>query len=98
VDKAHGILSSNINPKFDYSGNFVMRPLGFFEIKPQATKFQEDPQIFENNSRYSPSNFQKLQIGPYNFFSPYLCNNNSKFNDSFTKILRITSSFFCAFI
>jgi hypothetical protein len=43
MDQAHRILSSKINPKFDYSGNFAKRPLGFYEIKPQSTKFQEDP-------------------------------------------------------
>jgi hypothetical protein len=64
VDQAHGIFSSKINTKFDYSRNFATRPLGFFEIELQFTKFQEDLQIFKNNSRYSPSHFQKLQIGP----------------------------------
>jgi hypothetical protein len=49
--------------------------------------------VFENNSGYSPSHFQKLQIGSYNFFLPYLCNSNSKSSDSCAKILRITSSF-----
>jgi hypothetical protein len=43
MDQAHEILSLKINPKFDYSGNFAKRPLGFFEIKPQSTKFQKDP-------------------------------------------------------
>jgi hypothetical protein len=43
VDQAHGIVSSKINPKFDYSRNFAKRPLGFFDIKLQSTKFQEDP-------------------------------------------------------
>jgi hypothetical protein len=43
MDQAHRILSSKINPKFDYFGNFAKRPLGFYEIKPQSTKFQEDP-------------------------------------------------------
>jgi hypothetical protein len=43
MDQAHGIVSSKINPKFDYSRNFTKRPLDFFDIKPQSTKFQEDP-------------------------------------------------------
>jgi hypothetical protein len=42
VDQAHEILSSKINLKFDYSRNFAKGPLGFFEIKPQSTKFQQD--------------------------------------------------------
>jgi hypothetical protein len=47
----------------------------------------------KNNSKYSASHFQKLQIGPYNFFLPYLRNRNSDFGDSCAKILRITFSF-----
>jgi hypothetical protein len=70
-----------------------LAPYPVCEMKPQSTNFQEDPPIFENNSRYSPSHFQKLQIGPYNFFSPYLCNCNSDFGDSCTKILKILHSF-----
>jgi hypothetical protein len=37
------IFNSRINPKIDYSRNFAKRLLGFFEIKPQSTKFHEDP-------------------------------------------------------
>jgi hypothetical protein len=36
---------------------------------------------------------QKFQIGPYNFFSTYLCNRNSDFGDSCATIFRITSYF-----
>jgi hypothetical protein len=43
VDQAYRILRSKINPKFNYSRNFAKRPLDFFRIKPQSTKFQEDP-------------------------------------------------------
>jgi hypothetical protein len=43
VDKAHEIVSSKINPKFDYSRNFGKRPLSFFEVKPQSKNFQENP-------------------------------------------------------
>jgi hypothetical protein len=43
VDKAHEIVSSKINPKFDYSRNFGKRPLAFFEVKPQSKNFQENP-------------------------------------------------------
>jgi hypothetical protein len=55
--------------------------------------FQEDPQIFKNNSRYTPCCYQKLQIGPNKFLSPYVCNCNSNFSDSCAKILIINSSF-----
>jgi hypothetical protein len=55
--------------------------------------FQEDPRIFKNNSRYTPSLYQKLQIDPYNFLLPYLGNRNSNFSDSCAKILRINSFF-----
>jgi hypothetical protein len=82
-----------IIPKPKKSCHFTKKPLYFFDINPRSTYLQEAPQIFENNSIYSPSHFQKLQIGPYNFFSPYLCNRNSKSNDSCAKILRITSCF-----
>jgi hypothetical protein len=43
VDKAHEIVCSKINPKFDYSSNFGKRPLAFFEVKPQSKNFQENP-------------------------------------------------------
>jgi hypothetical protein len=82
-----------IIPKHENSCHFTKKPLYLFKINPQSTDFQEAPWIFENNSRYSPSHFKKLQIGPYNFFTPYLCNRNSKSSDSYTKILRITSYF-----
>jgi hypothetical protein len=55
--------------------------------------FQEDPQIFKNNSRYTPCCYQKLQIGPNKFLSPHVCNRNSNFSDSCAKILIINSSF-----
>jgi hypothetical protein len=42
MDEAHRILSSKINLKFDYFGNFAKRPLDFFEIKLQSTEFPED--------------------------------------------------------
>jgi hypothetical protein len=45
MDQAHRILSSKINLKFDYSGNFAKRSLGFFEIKPQSTKISRGPVI-----------------------------------------------------
>jgi hypothetical protein len=43
VDQVHEIINSRLNLKIDYSGNSAKRPLGFFEIKPQSIKFQEDP-------------------------------------------------------
>jgi hypothetical protein len=42
MDQSHGIVSSKINPKFDYSESFAKRPLDVFDIQPQSTKFQED--------------------------------------------------------
>jgi hypothetical protein len=78
--------------------HFTKKPLYLFDINPQSIDFQEAPRIFKNNSRYSPSHFQKLQIGNYNFFSPYLCNHNFRSNDSYAKILRITSSIILFFI
>jgi hypothetical protein len=57
------------------------------------TNIQGDPRILENNSRYAPSHYQKLQIAPHNFVLPYLCHRNSDFGDYCAKILRITSSF-----
>jgi hypothetical protein len=57
MDQAHGILSSKINLKINYLGKFAKRPLDFLEIMPRSIKFQEDPLIFKNNSRYSPSHF-----------------------------------------
>jgi hypothetical protein len=57
VDQAHEILSSKINPKINYPEKFAKRTLGFLVIKPQSTNFQEDPLIFKNNFRYSPSHF-----------------------------------------
>jgi hypothetical protein len=68
-------------------------PLYLSIIKPQCTFLVNRTLGFENISRYTPSHFEKLQIGPYNLLSSYLCNRNSKLSDSFTKILRIASSF-----
>jgi hypothetical protein len=65
----------------------------FLYNQAAVDNFLEDPQIFANNSRYTPSHYQKLQISPYNFLSSYLCNRNSDFGDSCAKILRIISSF-----
>jgi hypothetical protein len=47
VDQAHGILSSKINPKINYSQKFVKWPLDFLVIKPQSTNFKEDPPDFQ---------------------------------------------------
>jgi hypothetical protein len=82
---------SKINLKINYPGNFAKRPLGFFVIKPQSLKFPRRPLVFEIFPKIPQATFQKFQIGPYNFFSPYLHNRNSNFGDSYAKILRITS-------
>jgi hypothetical protein len=47
----------------------------------------------ENNSRLALATFQKVQIGPYNFVSSYLCNRHLEFSDSCAKILGIFHSF-----
>jgi hypothetical protein len=65
VDQAHGILSPKINLKFDYSENFAKRPLRFFEIKPQSTKFQEDPwflKIILNLALATSRNYRQAPI------------------------------------
>jgi hypothetical protein len=94
MDWVHDHFLSENNLKIQYSRYFSFRPLPFPIINPQSTQLHKAPWMFKNNYRYTPSHFQKLQIGPYNVFSPYLWNHNSKFSDSFAKILRITSSFF----
>jgi hypothetical protein len=40
--------------------DFAVSPLPFLVIKPQSTKIPRRLLVFENNSRYSPSHFQKL--------------------------------------
>jgi hypothetical protein len=71
-------LKNKSQPKIQSS--FAKRPLSFFVIKPQSLNFQEDPLIFKNNSRYSPSHFQKLQKGPHKIFLPYIRNCNFLFH------------------
>jgi hypothetical protein len=93
MDRVHHLFPLETNSKTRKFLPLYKEALYLFDINPQSTDFQEAPQIFKNNSLYSPSHFQNLQIGPYNFFSPYLCNRNSKSSDSCGKILRITSSF-----
>jgi hypothetical protein len=67
-------------------------PLSFCEIKPWSMNFQEDPWIFENNFRYTPSHFQKLQISPQNSFCHIFATTTlilailaPKFSESFTR-------------
>jgi hypothetical protein len=43
MDQVHRLFNSRINPKIVYFGNIAKRPLGFSEISPQYTKFQEVP-------------------------------------------------------
>jgi hypothetical protein len=93
VDRVHHLFPLENNSKTQKSLPLYKEALYLFDINPQSTYLQEAPRIFKNNSKYSPSHFQKLQIGPYNFFLSYLCNSDSKSSDSCVKILRITSSF-----
>jgi hypothetical protein len=58
--KAHGFLSSKINPKINYPVNFAKRPLGFFVIKPQSPKISRRPLVFKNKFQFSPSHFRKI--------------------------------------
>jgi hypothetical protein len=46
-DQVNGFFDSRINQKFGYFRSFAKKPLGFFEISPQSTKFQEDPWFFK---------------------------------------------------
>jgi hypothetical protein len=93
VDLVHRIFHCKINTKINYPRKFAKRPLGCFVIKPQSTKILRRPLVFKIFPKMPVATFQKFQIGPYNFFSPYLRNRNSDFGTSCTKILRITSSF-----
>jgi hypothetical protein len=45
VDEVHRFFNSRINLKISYFRNFAKRPLDFFQISPQSTKFQEDPRF-----------------------------------------------------
>jgi hypothetical protein len=44
VDPFHGLFISRIIPEIGYFRNFAKRPLGFFEIDPQAIVSQRGPQ------------------------------------------------------
>jgi hypothetical protein len=74
---------TNAPAHFMYLMNSVFMP----ELDKFVMVFIDDILI------YSKSEEEHAQH-PYNFFSPYLCNRNSKLSDSLAKILRITSSFF----
>jgi hypothetical protein len=85
-------LFKNKSPAKNAS-HFANNHLPFYRIKPQSPKFPTKPLVFEIFSKIPLATFQKFQIGPYNFLSPYLCNRNSDFGDYCVKIHRITSSF-----
>jgi hypothetical protein len=93
VDPIHQIFYGKINLKINYREKFAKRPLGFFVIKQQSMKILRRPLVFKIFPKIPQATFQKLQKGPRNFFSPYLCNRNFDFGDSCAKILRITSYF-----
>jgi hypothetical protein len=60
MDPFHRIFpleNNSINPH-----HFAKRPLFLWNINPQSINFHEDPQVFKNNSKYTPSHFQKLPI------------------------------------
>jgi hypothetical protein len=52
MDPAHGVFSSEINPKFCY---FALKPLGFSKINPQSIIFQSDPPSLKNIYKKVPS-------------------------------------------
>jgi hypothetical protein len=93
VDRVHYIFPLKKVPRWKIPTNFVVSTLPFCEINPQSTNFQEDPWFSKIIPNMPLATFQKFQIGPYNFFSPYLRNRNSDFSDSYAKIPRITFSF-----
>jgi hypothetical protein len=63
----HVFLLEN-NSKLNNPRHFAERPLYLLNIKPWSATFRTEPQKFENNSRLTLATFQKLQIGPCNFF------------------------------
>jgi hypothetical protein len=93
MDRVHMIFYSKINPQPKMLATLQITPCLSTESSRSLQKFQEDPWFLKINSSLVLATFQKLQKGPYNFFSPYLRNRNSDFGDSFGKILKITSSF-----
>jgi hypothetical protein len=92
-DSVHAVSYWKINLKLENPRHFAKDPMHLSKIKPQSTEFPNRTLESENISRFSPSHFQEFQIGPYNFFSPYLCNLNSNFGDSCAKFLRIIHPF-----
>jgi hypothetical protein len=54
------IFHWKINRKPEIPTNFAVSPQPLCEIKLRSINSQEDPLIFENNFRYSPSHLQKL--------------------------------------
>jgi hypothetical protein len=93
VDSVHWIIHCKIIRYSELFQRSCKKVPGLFVNQPAIQILYLDPWSLKTNSRYTPSHYQKLQIGPYNFLSPYLCNRNSDFGDSCAKILRITSSF-----
>jgi hypothetical protein len=81
------------NSKPNILASFSFRPLSFSTIILQSTNFQEDPWFSKIFLDIALATFQKFQIGPFNFFSSYLCNRNSNFGDSCAKFLRVIHSF-----
>jgi hypothetical protein len=79
--------------KNQLSWEFCKEAPRFLYNQAAVPKFAGRPLVFEIFPKIPLATFQKFQIGPYNYFSPYLCNRNSDFGDSCSKILRITSSF-----
>jgi hypothetical protein len=82
-----------IIPKPENPHHLTNNPLYLSIIKSQSTFLLNRTLGFKKYSRLALATFQKLQIGPCNIFSSYLCNRNSDFGNSCAKILRIFHSF-----
>jgi hypothetical protein len=87
----HFLLENN--SKTNNSSHLCKEPP--FVTQKQATvhKFQRRPLVFKNKFQFSPIHFPKITNRSVKFFSPYLCNRNSDFDDSCSKFLRIIHSF-----
>jgi hypothetical protein len=84
-------LSKTIPRKSNF-GHFALRPFDFFKINPQSMNLQSDPGIQKIILKrfLASEKSTKIALKHQNSVS---FNHNSKSSDSFTKILRITSSF-----
>jgi hypothetical protein len=94
MSQVHAILLWKINPELENPRYNYKEPPALFQIRATVHKNSKwnpwIPKIFPDTAL---ATFQKFQLGPYNFFSPYLPNHNSDFNNSCAQILTIVLSF-----